>query len=403
MQPGVRSSTVITHFAPAERASREQLRTSRDRFLSDRIASTVLEGIPDPVLVLNRERQIVACNSLFLAVTGKTHVDDLLGVRPGEAAQCIHCDEGPGGCGTGEHCIECGAVQAILECLQSRQSVTRECRLRTRGDADGGALDLLVQANLITLQELEFVVVALRDVSGEKRRRVLERVFFHDVLNTATGIYSIAWQLNDVEQAAEEEAECKRDLLQLSEQIADEIAAQRQLLAAERGELSLDLREVSLPGLLEEVAAAYRHHNAAHGRELRVTAAPPVHVRTDPTLLRRVLGNLVKNALEATPEGGAVSVWAEEIPDKVVFFVKNPGAMPESVQRQIFQRSFTTKRGEGRGIGTHSVKLFAERYLRGHVDFTSTEAEGTVFSVALPKDEHAPSGGAGGEASQSPA
>ena len=55
------------------------------------------------------------------------------------------------------------------------------------------------------------------------------------------------------------------------------------------------------------------------------------------------------------------------------------------LQRQIFQRSFTTKRGEGRGIGTHSIRRFTERYLRGNVSFTSTENESTVFSVSLPK------------------
>jgi signal transduction histidine kinase len=359
--------------------------------LSDRIASTVLEGIPDPVLVLNRERQIVACNSLFLAITGKANAEELLGTRPGEAAECVHCDEGPGGCGTGEHCVQCGAVQAIVECLESRKPLTRECRLRTQSTADGGALDLLVRANLVTIEDLDFVVVALRDISGEKRRHVLERVFFHDVLNTATGIYSIAWLLNDVEQDADDEAECKRDLLQLSQQIGDEISAQRQLLAAESGDLKLQIAEVSVPKLLEEVVAAYRRHSAAEGRKLEVGAAPDVRIETDPTILRRVLGNLVKNALEATPEGGTASLWAEEHPHEVALFVKNPAAMPESVQRQIFQRSFTTKRGEGRGIGTHSVKLFTERYLGGTVHFTSTEPEGTVFSVALPRSHESPS------------
>ncbi len=51
---------------------------------------------------------------------------------------------------------------------------------------------------------------------------------------------------------------------------------------------------------------------------------------------------------------------------------------------QVFQRSFSTKAERGRGIGTYSVKLFVERYLRGTVGFTSAEPDGTTFSVTLP-------------------
>ena len=59
--------------------------------------------------------------------------------------------------------------------------------------------------------------------------------------------------------------------------------------------------------------------------------------------------------------------------------------MPEAVQCQMFQRSFTTKIGDGHGIGTYSVKLLTEMYLRGTVEFRSTKAEGTTFIVRLPQ------------------
>jgi signal transduction histidine kinase len=58
--------------------------------------------------------------------------------------------------------------------------------------------------------------------------------------------------------------------------------------------------------------------------------------------------------------------------------------MPEAVRQQVFQRSFSTKEGQGRGIGTWSVKLLTERYLGGAVAFVSEPGRGTVFSVRLP-------------------
>jgi len=65
--------------------------------------------------------------------------------------------------------------------------------------------------------------------------------------------------------------------------------------------------------------------------------------------------------------------------------VSKPGVMPEDVQLQIFQRSFSTKGQPGRGIGMCSVKLFGERYLGGRVDFASRVSDGTTFSLDLPK------------------
>jgi hypothetical protein len=375
----------VTFFAPAGRATEAELQQSRVSLLADPHVLAVIEGIPDPVLVLNVHRQIVTCNSAFLNITGTDDPGLFLGQRPGEAAGCIHCSEGPDGCGTGEHCVDCGAVNAIQDCLDQRAPFSRECRLRTFGQAGGGVMDLLVRANLVVVAKHDVVVVALRDISAEKRRQVLERVFFHDILNTASSIKALAWLMEDERQSAQQRAEFGRDLLWLSDQITDEIIAQRQLLAAEQGELHPEFVEVRVAEVLQQVVAAYRNHEVARGRTLVLGSVPKGTIHTDPALLRRVLGNLVKNALEATPEGGTASIEAELPQDRVVFRVANPGVMRESVQRQIFQRSFTTKEGEGRGIGAYSVRLLAERYLGGTVSFISDALSGTVFTVTLPK------------------
>ena len=104
---------------------------------------------------------------------------------------------------------------------------------------------------------------------------------------------------------------------------------------------------------------------------------------TDEVLLGRVIGNLIKNALEASASGQTVTV-AFENKRQPLFAIHNPSVMPEAVQLQMFQRSFSTRRGRGRGIGSYSVKLLTEKYLKGKVWFVSRETEGTTFFVALP-------------------
>ena len=79
-------------------------------------------------------------------------------------------------------------------------------------------------------------------------------------------------------------------------------------------------------------------------------------------------------------------VSAERFPDDTVISVHNDGVIPREVQLQIFQRSFSTKGGEGRGVGTYSVRLFTENYLRGRVGFHSIEGSGTTFGLTLPNE-----------------
>ena len=97
-----------------------------------------------------------------------------------------------------------------------------------------------------------------------------------------------------------------------------------------------------------------------------------------------MVGNLVKNAREAEPAGGRVTVSSAHLGDRVRIAVANPTPMPREVQLQVLQRSFSTK-GIGRGLGTHSVRLLTERYLDGRVSFTSTPDGGTSFVVDLPR------------------
>ena len=70
--------------------------------------------------------------------------------------------------------------------------------------------------------------------------------------------------------------------------------------------------------------------------------------------------------------------------DIATITVHNDGQMSERTQQQIFQRSFTTKDGEGRGVGTYSVKLLTEQFLLGNVQFVSNERVGTLFMLMIP-------------------
>jgi signal transduction histidine kinase len=108
--------------------------------------------------------------------------------------------------------------------------------------------------------------------------------------------------------------------------------------------------------------------------------------KTDSALLKRILLNMAKNAAEATPENGFIKILCSRKPGKALFSVNNPGVISDDIRSQIFQRSFSTK-GNGRGLGTYSMKLFGENYLKGKVYFRSNEKQGTTFIIELPLDQ----------------
>jgi len=165
----------------------------------------------------------------------------------------------------------------------------------------------------------------------------------------------------------------------------EEIQAGSDLAAAERGELVVHVASLDAREILKRVCEIYATHEVSRGKTVVVAEiSRPYVVTTDRMLLKRILGNLLKNALEAAVEGQQVSLGFHNHGAAAVFWVHNEAAMPEAVQLQVFRRSFSTKSPVGRGIGTYSAKLITERYLGGALSFTSSEEEGTTFTLTLP-------------------
>ena len=91
----------------------------------------------------------------------------------------------------------------------------------------------------------------------------------------------------------------------LANQLTEEISSQRDLLRAETGELKIQATPVKVAQVLEHLRERYAHHHLATGRNVIVGRTWDGTLFTDPVLLTRVLGNMLKNALEATASGGA--------------------------------------------------------------------------------------------------
>jgi sensor histidine kinase regulating citrate/malate metabolism len=135
---------------------------------------------------------------------------------------------------------------------------------------------------------------------------------------------------------------------------------------------------------MEAVETMFRNHPCSEGKKLLAQRVPGDRtMTTDESLLVRVLGNMVKNALEASPPGSQVRLWFERTVGGSAFHVHNPGIIPPSVAAHIFQPHFSSK-GRSRGFGTYAMRLIGENCLGGRVSFVTDAGAGTQFSVELP-------------------
>lgn len=335
------------------------------------------ESVSQMVLVLNNRRQIVYANKSYHDFFDTKHLKHVVGKKPGDAFQCKNAVYSASGCGTTKFCKSCGAAQAITESVSGKSS-TRECKiLTTKNDT----IDLRVTASPLKLDEEDLTLFSITDISHEKRRRSLERIFIHDILNIAGGISGLSAILREIDDL-DEIKQIAETIESASNNLIEEIQTQRELSSAERGDLTLHYTEVQSANILSELKNLYSNHELNSGKPISIRHSGNHAIVTDKVLLKRILGNMVKNAVEATVPDDHIILSCTGMGHKVRFEVHNRSVIPGDIQHELFKRFYSTKQN-GRGIGTYSMKLFGEKYLKGRVWFRSSPESGTSFYFEL--------------------
>jgi len=341
----------------------------------------LLSSMSSIICILNHTNQIVFYNENIIEKYGLNLETDILGIRPGEVFNCVNANNSSGGCGTTEKCQYCGAYNAFKNCWSEQKKIVSECRIVREGDTHTVQLDLEITATPFFHEE-EYIIVSMQDITEKKRKELLERIFFHDVINIAGSLNGILQLLPTFSE--DEKSEFLSIAGSLSSQIIDEIKAQQQLIQAESGELHINETIIETNTFLNKIIDYIRVNQVATGKKI-LSSDYTANARflVDEVLLTRVLTNMTKNALEAIQRGQEITIATKLVSDNIRFEVTNPTFMTEEVQFQMFQRSFSTK-GTNRGLGTYSMKLLGERYLNGHVGFESNTETGTTFFIELP-------------------
>lgn len=243
------------------------------------------------------------------------------------------------------------------------------------------------KSSVDTLQNEQTSQVSFANASDSERRRILEATFFHDIINTAGALKGIIGLLkDDVSAMVKTEVEFVEEAFR---SLVEEIKTQKYMVDAENKQLVLQVTDVDSCEELTAVCKLYKGHELAKGKQILLDNHCCNKVFcTDQRLLRRILGNMVKNALESSDQEEIVTLGCSFDKENklITFWVHNNNYMDEGVQKLVFNRAFSTK-GAGRGLGTYSMKLFGELFLKGTVNFFTDTEKGTTFYIKLPVED----------------
>lgn len=303
-----------------------------------------------------------------------------LGLRPGEVIQCLHAHDGPAGCGTTKFCSTCGAAIAMVSSLAESKPIEKICALSAHRGGKEVDIVLLVKSHPIKIEKKRFLLLFLQDITQQQQRAALERTFYHDVNNILCMLVGSSELL-----VAAAPSELAKTIHLASLRLVKEVAIQRCLSQNELSDYQPIWIELTAEQILKEIRSFFANHPIASEKIISISEDhADISVKTDISLLLRVLCNMITNALEATAKNGEVKMWLEQGGGFLSFCVWNEREIPPEVANRIFQRNFSTKEQAGRGIGTYSMKLLGEKILGGQVSFSTSKEEGTIFKFTYP-------------------
>ncbi|HEX3109946.1 MAG TPA: HAMP domain-containing sensor histidine kinase, partial [Thermoanaerobaculia bacterium] len=143
---------------------------------------------------------------------------------------------------------------------------------------------------------------------------------------------------------------------------------------------AVHLEHAPLATNLQQAASLYS--GVKPGVSVAVDADPEISLLMDPEQIRRAVGNLLKNAVEAT-DTGEIRVSARRNAQRVVIEVADPGrGVPDRDKEKLFLPYFSTK-GRGTGLGLAIVHRIVRDH-DGHITVHDNQPKGTRFHIELP-------------------
>ncbi|WP_144213749.1 ATP-binding response regulator [Shewanella donghaensis] len=214
-------------------------------------------------------------------------------------------------------------------------------------------------------------------------RNDFERIMQHDLKNQLLVINSTTSDIRKNLRSPETVSYMLNVLdsgTQLINQIIDNMVFIHRI---EDGNYQFQPLKITLSEVIETVISANAITIKEKHLEINTDIVDSAVVMAELALTHSIINNLVQNALQAAPNGSAVSIGVHRDKEWTMIDIHNAGVVPISIQETFFEKYSTFGKKGGSGMGTYAVKLMTE-IQQGQVSFITSSADGTTLTVKLP-------------------
>jgi len=238
-----------------------------------------------------------------------------------------------------------------------------------------------------------------RDISerkiAEKIREDVERVIRHDIkspLNGIIGLSNLVMESSGTNETNFQYIENIKMLAKNSIQLIDNSLNMHkmelgtyQLQAIDCDLISILLQlKIEFLGMLKDkkIRIDYLYNHIVLQEDTTRTCLVP----GEELLLNNLFANLLKNAIEASPKNGRITINIFREDNKIEIHMNNQGEIPENQRSKFFDKYTSSGKTKGTGLGTYSAKLLTQIH-HGMISFQTSPTFGTTLIVSLPASE----------------
>jgi Histidine kinase-, DNA gyrase B-, and HSP90-like ATPase/PAS domain len=340
----------------------------------------ILNASPNWTIIVDQEGRIIFANENLMKFLNISDVSEILGKTPCKLFCCINDSD--------LYAMEkkipfCKHID-INKIFPKDKSKPQKTQHHTNFTiCNNKRFFVNIYASPLVFESKNFVILNFEKVDEKMMNSIYEKLLGGKLFD---GISSILGYLNFIKDIPERVH--MEEYLLSAERITSEVQQEVQfhniLKEIESQQYKLKLFNLEGVRFIYQILENLQHYGYAENKRFIIDVnSDEFTMNTDTVLLKIALSCMLKNAMEATEINAAVRLGCNTEGDRAIFWVRNDNYIASEDQPYIFQKYFTTRENNV-GLGTYTLKLICENYLKGDVYFESSKEQGTFFSIKIP-------------------
>ncbi|MDH5680073.1 MAG: PAS domain S-box protein, partial [Spirochaetota bacterium] len=336
----------------------------------------LIELLPDGI-VIHRDDKILYINQSAISILAVKSPDEVLGKS---VFQFLHPDSRE-------------SFNKNIQNIQEEKISDKLLELKLLNDS-GKVVETEAALSKIRYRGSQSLITILRDISQRKRlerlKEEVERTMHHDLKSPLLAIMGFSKMLLNREIGTKEK-EWIQSIQESSHKMKYLISRSFDLFKMEEGSYLSNPQDINMVNFLKNIKKSFTPMIEIKSlrmdfrlNEERISEMKDYSIRSDENLLDILFNNLLKNALEASPEHSVVSVHIDSAENGYHIDIHNYGMVDDRVSERFFERYVTAGKKDGTGLGTYSAYLVVKT-LGGTIRFTSSKSQGTHLLIHLPR------------------